>query len=51
MNVISLTLNEQQIQKLVQAYNEFLVTPNSPYIQHQLKVENCVITIYTSKKV
>ncbi|MBQ7890895.1 MAG: ribonuclease HIII [Erysipelotrichaceae bacterium] len=51
MNVISLTLNEQQIQKLVQAYNEFLVTPNSPYIQYQLKVENCVITIYTSKKV
>ena len=51
MNVISLTLNEQQIQKLVQTYQECLVKPSSPYISYQLKVENCVITIYTSKKV
>ena len=51
MNVISLTLNEQQIQKLVKTYEESLVQPNSIYIQHQLKLENCVITIYTSNKV
>ena len=51
MNVISLTLTDTQIQTLVQTWQECLVSSPNPYIQYQFKVENCVISVYTSKKV
>lgn len=51
MNVITKILNQQDIQKLVSVYHENIVLSSNPYIKYLIKVENCVISIYTSNKV
>lgn len=50
MNTITLTLNDEQINKLVEAWKEYKTLPPA-YANYQLKVEKCTITVYQSKKV
>jgi len=47
---ITLTLTEQQIEQLKNTFHEQLVKAPA-YAKYQLRVENCVITAYESKKV
>ena len=52
MNLVkSLTLSAEQIADLKKQYHHALVKNANPYVDAQFKVSDCVITIYTSKKV
>ncbi len=44
-------LNEQQIRELKNKYFEYISTKKLPYVNFQLKLEDCTITVYESKKV
>lgn len=51
MNVVSLVLTDGEIQKLVQKYQSEQVEKPVAYATHQFRLEQCIITIYQSKKV
>lgn len=44
-------LNEKQIKDLKNEYFEYIVTKKIPYVDYQLKMDDCTITVYQSKKV
>ena len=48
---ISLTLTQKQIDDLIQAYPKHRSDKILPYVNAQLLLSDCTITIYTSKKV
>lgn len=47
----SLLLNEEEYQNLYQKYQAYTVPVSSPYIAFQIKLNDCVITAYPSRKV
>lgn len=51
MNVISLVLTTQQIEQLKKKYKSYLRDKVPPYAYYQIKLNDCVITAYESKKV
>ncbi|MDD6467875.1 MAG: ribonuclease HIII [Erysipelotrichaceae bacterium] len=51
MNVITLELTEKDIQQLVMQYQSYLVDHPIVYATHQFRLDQCVITVYQSKKV
>ena len=44
-------LNEKQIKELKNKYFEYIITKKLPYVNFQLKLDDCTITVYDSKKV
>ena len=44
-------LNEKQIKELKIKYFDYINTKKLPYVNFQLKLEDCTITVYDSKKV
>jgi ribonuclease HIII len=50
-NTITLTVNDEQIGKMIAFYNTNVVDNNNEYVLKQFKLEKVAITIYTSKKV
>lgn len=51
MNTITLTLTLKQIEKLKNTFKDNIVNKEIPYVNFQLKLENCTITVYTTNKV
>lgn len=51
MNTITLTLEKKERDRLKEAWIEGLSNQVLPYTEYQLRLENCVITAYTSGKV
>lgn len=51
MNVISITLIDEQINKLKEQFSDELVLNTPNHALFQIKTENCIITAYKSKKV
>jgi len=51
MNTITITLNKKERDQLKETWIDGLVDKNLPYTEYQLRLENCVITAYTSGKV
>lgn len=51
MNTITITLNKKERAQLKETWIDGLVDKNLPYTEYQLRLENCVITAYTSGKV
>ncbi len=51
MDTITCLLTSSQRKSLLNAWIEFKIDKEMPYIEYQCKVENCMITSYTSGKV
>lgn len=51
MKTYTETLTKKQISDLYNQYIDFIVDKKIPYVQFQLKMEDCVITVYQSNKV
>ena len=51
MSTITLVLNQKQIDDIYKVFSNSTNTTKPNYTQYQLKVENCTITAYNSKKV
>ena len=47
---ITITVNEEKIQKMKEFYEDFIQEVNNPYIVFSAKVDGCVINLYTSNK-
>ena len=47
---ITITVNEDKIQKMKDFYEDFIQEVNNPYIVFSAKVDGCVINLYTSNK-
>jgi len=47
---ITITVNDEKIQKMKLFYQEFMQEVNNPYIVFSAKVDGCVINLYTSNK-
>ena len=50
MSTITLVLNDEQIGKLKSLFASEIVSKTPPYALFQIRTENCVITVYESKK-
>lgn len=50
-NTISLSLTEEEINKLQETFKENISSKTPAYARFQLRLENCVVTVYESKKV
>lgn len=50
MNTVSLTLTNEEINKMITSFSDEIVKSNNPYIKYQIKTLDCVISIYTSNK-
>jgi len=51
MSTVSVTLNQEQIKELIKVFNKDEFSTPPAYALYQVRTEECVITIYESKKV